>query len=297
MNEDSNSPMTESDALLFEKLVEAGFDPNAVDGLDADQRARLDRMSSMLGLLDEYPTEPLEDHDRRTLVNATLARVDRFDDEQDDRMKFSNAEAQSSRPSFGAAELVAVAAIIILGLAVIFPIMNAGRQDATQQHSSQNLAMIGQGLFDYAASNNDTLPTTSVDEYAPVFGAAPERLDIQPLIEGEFIDKQAYSAGSSGGYSFQTQPTHHKFSLQGPSPTILLGDSNPTVEHFIIINLDQSRAAIQIKSQTKVSWSPNVLFADGHSEQLSSHIYQGDDLRLPSENWESLQQPDAFLTH
>jgi len=291
--------MNDGDAALLDKLAEAGFDPAAVEGLDAEERQRLERLSGMLGLLDGYPAEPLDVSDRQTLVNATLARIDRYEGEQDERMKFSNTETSVGGSRFGASELVAVAAIIILGLAIIFPIMNASQRTATQQHASQNLAMIGQGLVDYASSHNDTLPGTPVDQYSPVFGEAPTRLDLQPVIDGEYFTSDASSNTNvaSRAYSYQTQPAHHALRLNRPTPSILLGDSNPMVEHIIIFNLDKSKATLRIQSQTTISWSPNVLFSDGHSERLSSHLYEGDDLRLPSEDWESLTHPDAFLTH
>lgn len=299
MKSDEHMPsINRADAALLEKLVESGFDPDAVDGLDDDQRARLQCLAGMLGMLDGYPSEPLDEGERETLTHATMARIDRFESEQTDRMKFSDTGAGGSRGRFGPLELVAVAAILILGVAVIFPIMNAGKRSAMQQHSSQNLAMIGQGLFDYASSNDNALPSAPVDQFTPVFGEAPQRLDLHPLVQGGILDASALgNPGDSSGYSYQTQPSHHEFSLQGPGMSILMGDSNPTLEHISIITIDEARKSLRIQSQTTISWSPNVLFSDGHSEQLPSYFYGDDDLRLPAENWHELGQPDAFLTH
>jgi len=286
--------MTEADAVLFDRLVEAGFDVSAVEGLDADQHARLERLAGMLGLLDVYPEQPLDDADRQTLVNATLARIERHDAEQADRMRFSDATPGAGVGRFGPLELVALAAIIILGVAVIFPIMNAGKRSALQQHSSASLAGIGQGLLGYAGANDNVLPSATVDRFAPVFGEAADRLDLQPLFDSGYLKGDSLA---SDGYSFQTQPSHHGFRLDATGPRILMSDSNPTLEHISIITVDQARKSLRIHSQTKISWSPNVLFSDGATLQLSSHLHEGDDLRLPDDRWEELARPDAFLTH
>lgn len=294
MGEGHLEGMTEADAALFDRLVEAGFDVSAVDGIDADQRVRLERMADMLGVLDAYPAQPLDDADRQTLVNATLARIERHDAEQADRMRFSDAAPGAAIGRFGPLELVAIAAIVILGVAVIFPIMNAGKRSAMQQHSSASLAGIGQGLLGYAAGHDNELPSTSVERFAPVFGEAADRLDIQPLFDAGYLEGESLA---NGDYSFQTQPKHHGLSLHTSGPGILMSDSNPTLEHISIITVDQVHKSLRIQSQTKISWSPNVLFSDGSTHQLPSHLHEGDDLRLPDERWAELTRPDAFLTH
>ena len=293
MSEERVDGMNDADASLFDRLVEAGFDVSAVNDIDDEQRARLERMAEMLGVLDAYPAPPLDDSDRQTLVNATLARIDRHDSDQADRMRFSDAAPGAGSGRFGPLELVALAAIVILGVAVIFPIMNAGKRSALQQYSSQNLAGIGRGLLSYAGSNDNVLPTTHVDRFAPVFGEAPDRLDPQPLFDGGYLDGE----GVGDGYSFQTQPNHHGLHLDSRASNILMSDSNPTLEHISIITVDQARKSLRIQSQTKISWSPTVLFSDGSTLQLASHIHEGDDLRLPDERWDELDLPDAFLTH
>jgi hypothetical protein len=295
MIEEGQTPMNDADAALLEKLVEAGFDPGAVDGLDEPDRLRLERLSGMLGLLDGYPSESLEKGERDTLVNATLARIDRHDQEQSERLKFSADGGGGARTRFGPLELVAIAAILIIGVAVIFPIMNAGKRSAQLQHSSQNLAMIGQGLFNYASSNDNRLPSSAVEKFAPVFGEAPQRLDLDPLSEHGYLDHEVL--GNPSGYSLQTQPAHHHFVMSGPGQSILMGDLNPTLEHISIITVDEAHKGLRIQSQTTISWSPNVLFSDGSSQQLADHFYGDDDLRLPSEQWRDLGHPDAFLTH
>lgn len=300
---DTSPVLTDADAALLDKLVEANFDPASITGLDDEDRQRLDRIVDMLGLFDAYPSEPLGDEERETLVHATFARIDRFDDEASDRMRFSNAETGSGRSWFGASELVAVAAMLILGVSVIFILTKGMNRDAIQTSNNQNLAMIGQGLIDFASSNNDSLPTTPVDAYAKGFGGSPDRLDLQPLIDqgilkADCLTHPAHPELIRSGYSFQTQPTRHRFHLNASRPIILVGDSNPTVEH-IEISLDPNSTPSQPRFhiRAEISWSPTVLMSDNHIESLSSHIYKGDDLCLPEMDWQDRKEPDVFLTH
>mgnify|MGYP001345596971 CR=1 FL=1 len=152
--------LCDADAALLDQLVECGFEPSRIEGLDAEQQQRLDRLVAMFGLLDAYPVEPLSDEDRDTLVHATLARIDREEDGRAERLRFDpGTSAGGSR--FGAFELVAVAAIIILGLSVIFPMMNAARDlpirmmnNAAAMGSGSSSRLIGLNSIPTATKNS-----------------------------------------------------------------------------------------------------------------------------------------------
>ena len=123
--EHEDMPMlTDADANMLDRLVDAEFDPSKITGLDGGDQARLERIISILGLLDSYPVAELTGEDRTTLVNATLARIDRAESEQADRMHFEPGSSPVSR--MGVPELIAVAAIIILGLSIIFLFLTFG---------------------------------------------------------------------------------------------------------------------------------------------------------------------------
>ena len=67
MNNEHDGTMPElcdADAALLDQLVECGFEPSRIEGLDADQQQRLDRLVAMLNLLDALSAEPLSDEDR-----------------------------------------------------------------------------------------------------------------------------------------------------------------------------------------------------------------------------------------
>ena len=154
--------LTDADATMLDRLVEAEFNPSKITGLDAADQARLDRIVSMLGLLDSYPAAELSSEDRSTLVNATLARIDRAESDQVDRMRFEPGSGSFSR--IGVPELIAVAAIIILGLSIIFPMMNATRETSTRSVHRNNLAQIGGAFFNNAADNGGILANTNAPE-------------------------------------------------------------------------------------------------------------------------------------
>lgn len=56
--------LTDADAHMLDRLVDAEFDPSKITGLDAADQTRLDRIVSILGLLDSYPVAELSSEDR-----------------------------------------------------------------------------------------------------------------------------------------------------------------------------------------------------------------------------------------
>ena len=291
MNNEHDGTMPElcdADAALLDQLVECGFEPSRIEGLDADQQQRLDRLVAMLGLLDAYPAEPLSDEDRDTLVNATLARIDREEDGRAERLRFDPG-ASTSGSRFGAFELVAVAAIIILGLSVIFPMMNAARDSSTRSTQRNNLAQIGGGLFNFADANDGWLPESAAAEWDPVFGEETSRLQMDPLVEGGYLDPAKFNF-KNPGWSFQTQPKTHAFQTTPERLTVWIGDRNPTLDY---VEISGDRQSITVS----ISWSPSVLLSDGSVQDLPDHSFNGDDMRLPDPECRNLDHADVFLSH
>ena len=280
--------LCDADAALLDQLVECGFEPSRIEGLDAEQQQRLDRLVAMFGLLDAYPVEPLSDEDRDTLVHATLARIDREEDGRAERLRFDpGASAGGSR--FGAFELVAVAAIIILGLSVIFPMMNAARDSSTRSTQRNNLAQIGGGLFNFADANEGWLPESAAAEWDPVFGEETSRLQMGPLVEGGYLDPAKFNF-KNPGWSFQTQPKTHTFQVAPEQLTVWIGDRNPTLD-YVEISGDHHTITVAI------TWSPSVLLSDGSVLDLPDHSFNGDDMRLPDPECRNLDHADVFLSH
>ena len=292
MNNEHDGTMPElcdADAALLDQLVECGFEPSRIEGLDPEQQQRLDRLVAMLGLLDAYPAEPLSDEDRDTLVHATLARIDREEDGRAERLRFDPGASGGGGSRFGAFELVAVAAIIILGLSVIFPMMNAARDSSTRSTQRNNLAQIGGGLFNFSDANDGSLPQASASEWDDVFGEDTSRLEMKPLLDGGYLDASRFNF-KNPGWSFQTQPKTHAFRIAPEQHTVWVGDRNPTLEY---VEVSGDRQSITVA----ISWSPSVLLSDGSVLDLPDHSFNGDDMRLPDPECRNLDHADVFLSH
>jgi hypothetical protein len=292
MNNEHDGTMPElcdADAALLDQLVECGFEPSRIEGLDPEQQQRLDRLVAMLGLLDAYPAEALSDEDRDTLVHATLARIDREEDGRAERLRFDAGASAGTRSRFGAFELVAVAAIIILGLSVIFPMMNAARNSSTRSTQRNNLAQIGGGLFNFADANDGSLPQASASEWDDVFGEDTSRLEMAPLLDDGYLDASRFNF-KNPGWSFQTQPRTHELMSAPERLTVWIGDRNPTLDY---VEISGDRHSITVA----ISWSPSVLLSDGSVRDLPDHSFNGDDMRLPDPECRNLDHADVFLSH
>ena len=226
--------LTDADAHMLDQLVDAEFDPSKITGLDAADQARLDRIVSILGLLDSYPAVELTGEDRTTLVNATLARIDHAESEQTDRMRFEPGSGPASR--MGVPELIAVAAIIILGLSIIFPMLNATRETSTRSVHRNNLAQIGGAFFNHAGDNDGILANTDAPEWETLFGESTNRLDMQPLVDRTtYLDmpacrvKQILLSGPT-----RPSPGLTPFTSSVPGRIVLMGNRNPYMTPGIV---------------------------------------------------------------
>ena len=83
--------LSRDDARAVDLLAAAGFDRNKVDSDDA-LTDHLDAADALLQQLNAYPTSELSDDDCRTLVDATMARINRA--EADRQAAVIVAEAQ-----------------------------------------------------------------------------------------------------------------------------------------------------------------------------------------------------------
>ena len=88
--------LSAEDQRLLDELMEQGLDPECSAPSAPADRARADRIMSLLGLLDDYPVDEAD----ATLVHATMAHIDRVEDHRGARMTLApqdRASLQSRR--------------------------------------------------------------------------------------------------------------------------------------------------------------------------------------------------------
>ncbi len=135
-------------ARAVDALVESGWaQPSGSPGaLIAALEAGLDGASSPAA--------------REALVDSTLARVQSRIDDEGNRFRLPTPdEASTERPhGLRLGDLSAVAAILLLGSAIIWPMLSAARDQAHRQLCASNLRGAAMGFTMYASDYADALP-------------------------------------------------------------------------------------------------------------------------------------------
>ena len=120
--------LTTEDARVLDELIEnGGLDPEAVERLEGADRERGRRIIALFSLLDAYPVEDASDE----LVDATLARINRADDARSERMNFQARQGlnqQLSGRRWRFPDLFATAAMLLIAVGVVWPVVNHARQ-------------------------------------------------------------------------------------------------------------------------------------------------------------------------
>lgn len=259
MTDDRNHPpgvrLSRSDAALWDALFEGRNRAQAESSSDVTMQA--ERLRRLMSLLDACPVEnPSAD-----LVQRTLSRIQ----QQEDRRRFAmQVDALvTPDPAFRWRELSAVAAVLMIGFAVMWPVLSQARQDARRIACQQNLGVAGQGLSRYAADHAGMMPRYAgsssassaswagvgyqghaSDLNAPVVQSNPAHLYI--LVRKGYVSPsdlacpdnacapQRMTAGmrdwpnaAAVSYSYQNQLTPKALRLDTHPQMVVLADKNP----------------------------------------------------------------------
>jgi len=143
-----------ADAAVLDALLEARARGLEQGPMPADSAHRAERVRGLLQLLDQYPVEePAEDLTQRTLARLRAAR-------QRERFAQQVQMLAAPRPSLGVTwqQVVASAAIFIVGFSLLMPVLDRNAEQAQQQLSAASLAEAGVGFGQYATDHRDALP-------------------------------------------------------------------------------------------------------------------------------------------
>lgn len=145
-----------ADDDAFELLVAAKYDPSHVPG---GVRPRAERQAALLGLLDVSDAQHAVDRER--MVSITVARVQQTIHAQQSRMTLDTA-ARGRR--FAWRELMSVAAVLLIGGAVLTPMANAIRDYNRRTSCQSNMMAAGVAFGTYANDYHDALPIAGPSE-------------------------------------------------------------------------------------------------------------------------------------
>lgn len=164
--------LSPADDDAFEALVSAGFDAERVT---SRMRARARRHAGLLSVL-SVPVSGSPD-ERETLISKTLACVQAEIDSGDARRRVSSAGDAASVRRWSLSNLVSVAAVLLIGSAVVWPMMAAQREVGRRLSCEAGLLAAARGFGAYAGGNRDALPQATDSEAGRVWwrvGSNPE---------------------------------------------------------------------------------------------------------------------------
>ena len=151
--------LSAKDADAVDALFANGFD--AADRAQ-DQSDQQGRAASLLGLLNHYPVPTPPEN----LAKRTAAFV-RQSEARDRRSMQIQEHAVPMGTPFRWSELIAVAAIFLVGASVVWPVLERTRTDARQVACRANLHDAAVAFTSYASEHNGRLPRGMVRPDSP----------------------------------------------------------------------------------------------------------------------------------
>lgn len=291
--------ITPADEAAIDALVEAGCRPDALP-LDADRRARMERVMGLLSLLDHLPQERTGD----LLAERTLRRIAAARQKQRLAQQVQSLGVQQGA-GLRLGEMLALAAMLLVAVSILWPVMAGARGSARQMACQQNLAAAGLGFASYAADHQGDMPATRMrlgdpwwltgetgpdgsarsnsanlfqlakHRYAPLEAlSCPENQDA--LLEMEPVELAAASdwpAADEVSFSYQNQYTANPRPLARGPEIAMLADKNPFFEpgrYKFHLGCDRNRRDRAISLNHAAKGGQNVLLTSGRVQWLAS---------------------------
>ncbi len=292
----------------LDELRELGeLDGEQVCELDA---ARTQCVRACIQLLDHDAVEG----PAPTLVAATMARLEQLR-QREQFAEQVNALAGDGEVLVGRAlnwrQITAIAAMVMIAVSVMWPVLTRARVDAQRMASANNLAMAGHGFGLYAADHNDVMPKRDV---AP--GADWWRIGTQPnqtgqvrsnsahlfvLIRQKYVDPVALSCPSnpdanrgldvdgcdwpdpqSVSFSYQNQFGPMTLRLSRQPQLAVLANRNPMFQIRVMSpdagpagTTDQTKPGVRMALSASSSSQPRFIFQRNLKPVTGSLAYQG----------------------
>jgi hypothetical protein len=305
MTDHQNTPasLIPADAAAFDRLASEGFDAELLSALSGEEQQRGEAAASLLGLLEQYPTDELSDEDQQTLVDATMARIRRGEDDRRDRMQMDNNPVMLGRGlRFRIAEGLAVAAVIAMATAALWSFGTTARDRAMSAGSRHNLGDLHAGMTSfYEATGGHAMQDAAAPVGELLHGGPAMTLNIQQIVLAGYCPAEALAnprrpGSGRGGFSFAVLAPGHEPHLAS-GQMILAGDRNPALAG-LLEGKTYDEAMSDAPWSTRLIERPSVLFSDGHTEDLKHASFGPDGV------WRVEQAPVAgpapieiFLAH
>jgi hypothetical protein len=147
--------LAEADAAAVDALVDVGMNPAA---LPAAHARRGTAAAALLATLDHHAQPAAAS--RAALIAATMAKVDAAESTRRDRYRLV-PELPTFRRRMQVGDVVGVAAALLLGVSVLWPMLSEFREQGRRAACASNLAGVGSAFGMYAGDYRDSLPLAS----------------------------------------------------------------------------------------------------------------------------------------
>lgn len=268
-NEQDQLDPLEAEALDY--LVESGFDSASVDRMPPHLREAARRLLGELSAVDRYPAEPPCD----SLVDATLASIERAERNQRERLAFPSESARRSRwrtPNF-----IAVAAVVVVAVGVLFPVANQVRWSNSQGLCASGLRNLGSGIAGYSADNRGMVPMTA--GLGGLFSGDSKGDEgvLENAAHLEMLSRQGYctpactKCNGTRGLSYRVPLNKAQMVLAAHSRSPIAADANPVQA---MTRRGATAPSHLLGSDNHGNRGQNILFSDGSVDWSLTPILQ-----------------------
>ena len=290
--------LTPADEHAVDAFIESGFSVESVDSEHQERAQRLDRIGAML-------TSGIKANnvEREDLVISTLGTIQSKIDAEQAAMQFENKRGFQLPARW--ADLVSVAAMLLLAASVIMPIMSGMRSSSQRQVCYNNMNETANAFGLYTGANRDMLPMATAG-FGPTWldvGSSPERSNssnLYTLIRNGFAglddlacptnpdaltgqaDPDAWDWASIEelSYSYRIMPRGGMRAtiVEEPVRVVLLADRSP-----VVLRVVRQQPIIPEQNTPNHQYSgQHMLMLDGSSQWSDSPVLDNrDNIWLP----------------
>jgi hypothetical protein len=278
------------DELALEAYLGANF---RAEKVPAPLRDRARRLDAMVALIAETPV-PAHDPE---LVSRTMAAIPLRARRDDNRRWFAGVS------NFRLADVVSLAAMLLLAVSVIWPLAAAGRSHQQQTACGSNMASIASALGTYGGDYRNALPVAAAGLGGPSWwdvGAGPGRSNSANLFT---LAKNKYASlrdlacpGNAAAPCGSCDPAANDWGCLPEvsySYQIMFGPQRPAwaMGPSVVVLADAS--PVIRRQRAGLAWHPTqnsanhggsgqwIVRNDGSGGWLSSPIHKGDNIWLP----------------
>jgi hypothetical protein len=297
---DHGERLSPADQRVLDALVQVGFEPGrlpeALNEVSVEDQRRAQTVVRLLRRLDDYPVEDAEP----ALLHATLARIDRHEDQLAARMRFDVQEEVAGARVAGAGrrirvpDFISVAAVLLIVAGVMWPVLEGVRQRSVESACANNMRRLGYAFDQYSSHNAGALPMMA----GPLgtWDTVKNILNLKPLIDQGYCDaghlncpghRTVNQSSGEPSYSYRLFTPRGAIRWNTGHVTLILGDLNPLI--------DAARSGL-VAPPLSISVNhggrgQNVLATDGQTIWLTEPRISGDNIWLPDHL--DLLQPGA----